>query len=149
MGGWMVEYLTWHWIFLINLPVGLIGCYAVWKFIPDLRGTERTRFDSLGFLLFGAAMILITIAMEGLGELHLPHLRVMLLLFGGLACLAAYWLRAGIPKTRCSRLRCSRPAPSRSASSATCLPGWAAAPCRFWCRCCCRWRWAIHRPRPG
>jgi MFS family permease len=71
------------------------GCYAVWKFIPDLRGTERTRFDSLGFLLFGAAMILITIAMEGLGELHLPHLRVMLLLFGGMACLAAYWLRAG------------------------------------------------------
>jgi hypothetical protein len=61
---------------------------------PDLRGTERTRFDSLG-LLFGAAMVLITIAMEGLGELHLPHLRVMLLLFGGLACLAAYWLRAG------------------------------------------------------
>lgn len=82
-------------IFLINLPVGVIGCYAVWKFIPDLRGTERTRFDSLGFLLFGAAMILITIAMEGLGELHLPHLRVMLLLFAGLACLAAYWLRAG------------------------------------------------------
>ncbi|PHX39777.1 EmrB/QacA subfamily drug resistance transporter [Pseudomonas sp. NZIPFR-PS2] len=95
MGGWMVQYLTWHWIFLINLPVGMIGCYAVWKFIPDLRGTERTRFDGIGFLLFGAAMILITIAMEGLGELHLPHLRVMLLLFGGLACLAAYWLRAG------------------------------------------------------
>jgi hypothetical protein len=40
-------------------------------------------------------MVLITIAMEGLGELHLPHLRVMLLLFGGMACLAAYWLRAG------------------------------------------------------
>ena len=57
MGGWMVQYLTWHWIFLINLPVGLVGCYAVWKFIPDLRGTERTRFDSLGFVLFGAAMI--------------------------------------------------------------------------------------------
>ncbi len=33
--------------------------------------------------------------MEGLGELQLPHLRVMLLLFAGLACLAAYWLRAG------------------------------------------------------
>src|SRR5471030_877105 len=94
-GGWMVQYLSWHWIFLVNLPVGLIGCYAVWKFIPDLRGTERTRFDGVGFLLFGASMVLITIAMEGLGELHLPHLRVMLLLFAGMACLAAYWLRAG------------------------------------------------------
>src|SRR5471032_2457869 len=94
-GGWMVQYLSWHWIFLVNLPVGLIGCYAVWKFIPDLRGTERTRFDGVGFLLFGASMVLITIAMEGLGELHLPHLRVMLLLVAGMACLAAYWLRAG------------------------------------------------------
>ena len=95
MGGWLVEYLSWHWIFLLNLPVGALGCYAVWKFIPDLRGSERTRFDGVGFVLFGAAMVLITIAMEGLGELHLPHLRVMLLLFAGMACLAAYWLRAG------------------------------------------------------
>ncbi|MBM3110576.1 multidrug transporter subunit MdtD [Pseudomonas arcuscaelestis] len=95
MGGWLVEILSWHWIFLLNLPVGAIGCYAVWRFIPDLRGSERTRFDGVGFVLFGAAMVLITIAMEGLGELHLPHLRVMLLLFAGMACLAAYWLRAG------------------------------------------------------
>ncbi|MCL1107207.1 multidrug transporter subunit MdtD [Shewanella algicola] len=95
MGGWMVQYLTWHWIFLINLPVGLVGCYAAFKFIPDLRGKQKSRFDSLGFVLFGAAMLLITIAMEGLGELHLPHLRVMLLLFAGMACLIAYWLRAG------------------------------------------------------
>ena len=95
LGGWLVEYLSWHWIFLLNLPVGALGCYAVWKFIPDLRGSERTRFDGVGFVLFGAAMVLITVAMEGLGELHLPHLRVMLLLFAGMACLAAYWLRAG------------------------------------------------------
>ncbi|GGP48480.1 MFS transporter [Shewanella saliphila] len=95
MGGWMVQYLTWHWIFLINLPVGLVGCYAAFKFIPDLRGKQKSRFDSLGFVLFGAAMLLITIAMEGLGELHLPHLRVMLLLFAGMACLIAYWLQAG------------------------------------------------------
>jgi EmrB/QacA subfamily drug resistance transporter len=95
LGGWMVQYLSWHWIFLINLPVGLLGCWAIWLFIPDLRGATRTRFDSFGFMLFGAAMVLITIAMEGLGELQLPHLRVMLLLFAGMACLAAYWLRAG------------------------------------------------------
>ena len=94
MGGWMVEYLSWHWIFLINLPVGLLGCWAVWSIVPDLRGSSRTHFDTLGFLMFGAAMVLITIAMEGLGELHLPHLRVMLLLFAGMACLAAYWVRA-------------------------------------------------------
>lgn len=95
LGGWLVQYASWHWIFLLNLPVGLLGCIAALKLMPDLRGPERSRFDTPGFLLFGAAMVLITIALEGLGELHLPHLRVMLLLFAGLACLAAYWLRAG------------------------------------------------------
>ncbi|TBU87642.1 multidrug transporter subunit MdtD [Phytopseudomonas dryadis] len=95
LGGWLVEYTSWHWIFLINLPVGALGCWAALRFMPDLRGPQRTRFDAIGFLLFGAAMLLITVALEGLGELHLPHVRVMLLLLGGLACLAAYWLRAG------------------------------------------------------
>ncbi|MCY1277072.1 putative transport protein HsrA [compost metagenome] len=94
LGGWLVEYTSWHWIFLINLPVGALGAFFVLRHIPDLRGPERSRFDTPGFLLFGAAMVLITIALEGLGELHLPHLRVLLLLFAGLACLAAYWLRA-------------------------------------------------------
>jgi EmrB/QacA subfamily drug resistance transporter len=95
LGGWLVEYASWHWIFLINLPVGALGCWAVHRYMPDLRGAERTPFDGIGFLLFGAAMLLITVALEGLGELQLPHVRVMLLLLGGLACLAAYWLRAG------------------------------------------------------
>lgn len=95
LGGWLVEVASWHWIFLINLPVGLLGCWAVHRHMPDLRGPERSRFDSVGFLLFGAAMLLITVALEGLGELHLPTMRVVLLLLGGMACLAAYWLRAG------------------------------------------------------
>ena len=39
------------------------------------QGPERVRFDTLGFVLFGAAMVLITIAPEGLGEMHMPHAR--------------------------------------------------------------------------
>ncbi|WP_437882560.1 multidrug transporter subunit MdtD [Pseudomonas sp. LRF_L74] len=95
LGGWLVEYTSWHWIFLINLPVGALGCWAALRFMPDLRGAERTRFDLPGFALFGTAMLLLTLSLEGLGELHMPHVRVMLLLLSGLACLAAYWLRAG------------------------------------------------------
>src|SRR5690606_22112555 len=95
LGGWLVQYASWHWIFLINLPVGLVGCIAAFRFMPDFKTDKRVRFDSLGFLLFGTAMVLITIALEGLGELRMPHARVLLLLFGGAACLAAYWLRAG------------------------------------------------------
>jgi EmrB/QacA subfamily drug resistance transporter len=94
LGGWLVQYTSWHWIFLINLPIGAIGCWASFRLMPDLRGPQRIRFDLPGFLLFGAAMLLLTVALEGLGELHLPHARVLLLLLAGLACLAAYWLYA-------------------------------------------------------
>ena len=94
LGGWLVEATSWHWIFLINLPVGLLGCYVTSKLMPDLRSPIPMRFDGFGFLLFGAAMILISVALEGLGELHMPHARVVLLLVGGLACMIAYWLRA-------------------------------------------------------
>lgn len=94
VGGWLVEYLSWHWIFLLNLPVGIVGCYAVNKLIPDLPSGGHSRFDMTGFLLFGASMVFITIALEGLGELHLPPIRVVMLLFFGIACLTAYWLRA-------------------------------------------------------
>ncbi len=94
LGGWLVEYASWHWIFLINLPVGLVGCIVALRLMPDLHGVRATRFDTIGFLLFGGAMVLISIALEGLGELHLPHVRVVLLLVGGLVLLAAYWLRA-------------------------------------------------------
>lgn len=93
LGGWLVEYTSWQWIFLINLPVGLVGCLVSLRFMPALKG-ERAPFDSLGFLLFGGAMVLITLALEGLGDMRMPHARVMLLLFGGIACLAAYWLHA-------------------------------------------------------
>lgn len=95
LGGWLVEVASWHWIFLINLPVGLLGCWAARRYMPDLRGPERSRFDTPGFILFGAAMLLITVALEGLGDRHMPVMRVVLLLFIGTACLAAYWLRAG------------------------------------------------------
>lgn len=94
LGGWLVEAASWHWIFLINLPVGLLGCLVAMKLMPDLRSPVPSRFDSIGFLLFGGSMVLISIALEGLGELHLSHLRVVLLLIGGLVLLTAYWLRA-------------------------------------------------------
>ncbi len=93
LGGWLVQYASWHWIFLVNLPVGVLGALAALRFMPELTG-ERMRFDGVGFVFFGAAMVLITIALEGLGSVQMPHARVMLLLFGGIACLAVYWLHA-------------------------------------------------------
>ena len=34
LGGWLVEYASWHWIFWINVPVGVVGIWAAWRWMP-------------------------------------------------------------------------------------------------------------------
>lgn len=94
VGGWLVEYVSWHWIFLINLPVGALGCWAAWYFLPNIRHSEPARFDLAGFLLFSGSMLLLSLALEGVGGMDLTRAKIMLLLLSGLACMAAYWLHA-------------------------------------------------------
>jgi len=63
LGGYLVEYTSWHWIFLINIPMGLVGLYLGMKLVPDLRETVG-RLDWLGFVLFAAAACLLSLAVE-------------------------------------------------------------------------------------
>ena len=94
VGGWLVEYVSWHWIFLINLPVGALGCWAAWYFLPNIRHTEPARFDWLGFLLFSGSMLLLSLALEGMGTLEFSRAQMLLLLLFGISCMSAYWLHA-------------------------------------------------------
>jgi EmrB/QacA subfamily drug resistance transporter len=93
LGGWLVQYASWHWIFLINIPVGIAGCLASWRFLPDLRSPE-VGFDWMGFVLFSVATVLVSLAFEGMSELHLSPPRILLLLAAGLAGLAAYYVHS-------------------------------------------------------
>ncbi|MDR2614706.1 MAG: multidrug transporter subunit MdtD [Candidatus Accumulibacter sp.] len=101
LGGWLVQYASWHWIFLINIPVGIAGGLASWRFLPDLYGSGDSGFDWPGFALFSVATVLISLAFEGMGELHLSPPRVLLLLAAGLAGLTAYYLHS---RTRAAAL---------------------------------------------
>lgn len=94
LGGWLVEYASWHWIFLINLPVGLIGCFMTHRYMIDARQEKLGSFDLGGYLLLAFSMIGISLAVDGLSDLGMRHATVMVLLTFGFASLAAYWLRA-------------------------------------------------------
>lgn len=94
LGGWLVEVASWHWVFLINLPIGAAGFVAAMRIMPDHRAQRRTRFDLAGYLILAFGMVALSLALDGISGLGTPHALVMLLAVAGLAALAGYWLHA-------------------------------------------------------
>jgi EmrB/QacA subfamily drug resistance transporter len=94
LGGWLVQVATWHWVFLINLPVGVIGVVVAQRYMPDLRGAVGQRFDLRGFVMFSSGLVMVSLALQGLGEHAISVAASMLLLVGGLAAMVGYWLHA-------------------------------------------------------
>jgi EmrB/QacA subfamily drug resistance transporter len=67
IGGYMVDYLSWHWIFLINLPIGVLGIVLSVKYLPNYF-SKIIDFDFKGFLFFAAASLLLSISLEWMGN---------------------------------------------------------------------------------
>ncbi|MPL55450.1 putative transport protein HsrA [bioreactor metagenome] len=67
IGGYMVDYLSWHWIFLINLPIGILGIVLSVKYMPNYF-SKIIDFDIKGFLFFAAASLLLSISLEWMGN---------------------------------------------------------------------------------
>jgi len=56
LGGFIVTYFSWPWIFYINVPLGIVGLALAMRFVPDLREASSSRFDFTGLLLTGTAL---------------------------------------------------------------------------------------------
>jgi EmrB/QacA subfamily drug resistance transporter len=71
LGGFITTYLSWHWIFLINIPIGLLGILMALKFIDPIRSENPERFDLVGLLLagIGVAGLAFGLSVAGLGLL--------------------------------------------------------------------------------
>ena len=93
LGGWLSDVASWHWIFLINLPLGVVGGIAALKWMPDLRAPV-SRFDAAGYGLPAFGMIAVSLSIDALSG-HAPRqAALVVLLVAGLAALVAYWLHA-------------------------------------------------------
>ncbi|MCL2830601.1 MAG: multidrug transporter subunit MdtD [Betaproteobacteria bacterium] len=94
LGGLLVEVASWHWIFLINLPVGLAAGLLGLRLMPDFRAPASSPFDLSGYLLLAFSMVAITIALDGISDLGLQRAQVLGLILAGLVSLLAYWRHA-------------------------------------------------------
>ena len=68
VGGFIVTYTSWRWIFDINVPIGVVGIVAVSLFIEDVREPPPGRFDGIGLLLSGSGLAGLMFGMETLGR---------------------------------------------------------------------------------
>jgi EmrB/QacA subfamily drug resistance transporter len=91
VGGFIVTYFSWRWIFDINIPIGIIGAIAVTIFIPDVREADGGgRLDISGLILTGLAMATLMAGFETLGRDIIPLSWTLGLLGLGVAASLVY-----------------------------------------------------------
>ena len=68
LGGFLVTYASWRWIFFINVPLGIVGLWAALRLVPQARFGRSQRFDATGFALTGFAVLALMGASEIVGR---------------------------------------------------------------------------------
>ena len=94
LGGFITTYATWHWIFIINVPIGLVGIGLASRFIPDIRTEYPYPFDLAGFILSGVAIGGLAFGLSVAGLEFLPNSVVAALLGVGAISGVAYVIYA-------------------------------------------------------
>src|SRR5580658_1721174 len=92
-GGLIVGYFHWRLIFFVNIPIGLVGLYLVYRHLPDYR--EHTDpLDVVGLILFGSGVALLSYVLEVFGEHTLNALEILGLLGVSIVLLTGYGFHA-------------------------------------------------------
>jgi len=89
LGGVLVTWASWHWIFLINIPIGIAGLFYARKFMPNFT-TPRRKFDMSGFFLFGLSLVLFSSGMELFGEKVVATWLAISIIFSGILLFLLY-----------------------------------------------------------
>ena len=72
LGGVLTTYLSWRWIFYVNVPFGMVGILMALRFVEDIRADASVKFDFPGFLMVGAGFVLFQYGIENVGRPAIP-----------------------------------------------------------------------------
>jgi EmrB/QacA subfamily drug resistance transporter len=108
VGGVIVHLASWRMIFFINVPVGLIALFLVFRYMPDYKGQDRRPLDVVGLILFSTGTAILSWLLEIFGEHTLDPVTAALMLAFSVALLGAYVFHASnfkFPLLRLALLR--------------------------------------------
>lgn len=94
IGGFIVTFGSWRWIFLINLPIAVLGLFLVGRFVPNVKEEAPQKLDFLGLVLTGLGLAAIIFGFENLGRDVMPMGLVAGFFLGAFACFGLYWWHA-------------------------------------------------------
>jgi EmrB/QacA subfamily drug resistance transporter len=94
LGGFITTYFSWHWIFLINIPIGLLGIFMAMRYIDPIRSKDPERFDLYGLVLAGIGVGGIAFGLSVAGLNLLPWTMVAALVAIGSISMTLYVIHA-------------------------------------------------------
>jgi EmrB/QacA subfamily drug resistance transporter len=94
LGGFITTYFSWHWIFLINIPIGLLGIFMAQRFIDPIKNENPERFDLYGMVLAGIGLAGIAFGLSVAGLNLLPWSVVAALVAIGSISMTLYVIHA-------------------------------------------------------
>jgi len=96
LGGAIVTFVSWRWIFFLNLPIAIAGLFLVRAFVPNVKEQDTMPIDWLGMVLTGLGLASLIFGFENLGRDVLPPLAVAGLFAAGLIFVILYGMHAKI-----------------------------------------------------
>jgi EmrB/QacA subfamily drug resistance transporter len=95
-GGTITDNFSWHWVFYVNLPIGLIALAVIWRLLPTVRRPDATRnIDYAGVATFAAAIVPILVGLTNAENGDWGSVGVWGLLLLGVAFLALFvWVES-------------------------------------------------------
>jgi len=98
VGGFLTTYASWHWIFIINIPIGLIGIVLVTRYIENIRVSEPAPFDFTGMAVASIGIAGVAFGFSVLGANFLPwQFAVGLIAVGAIAITIYVWYGRRVP----------------------------------------------------
>ena len=92
LGGWMLSHIWWGWIFLVNVPVALLGVVAVVVLVPESRSARRPGIDIVGVVLSSLGLVALMYGVVQAGDNGWGSVSAAAPVLLGLAVLAAFVL---------------------------------------------------------